>query len=67
MIREGIHCRSALIGLVYKKSLIIAPHAKAELGTGRIINHQSTDANRLMELFYFSTFKNNIFIFEKVI
>lgn len=54
VIREGIRARGALINIIYRKSLILDPIVKQEIGTGRIVNHQSADVGRILDLFYFS-------------
>jgi hypothetical protein len=40
--------------LVYEKALRISSKSKSTMGTGRIINLATTDANRVLDLFFFS-------------
>ncbi|KAE8974895.1 Multidrug resistance-associated protein 1 [Phytophthora fragariae] len=52
VIREAIRVRSALTMLVYDKSLTLSSQTKSTLGSGRILNMATIDANRILELFY---------------
>ncbi|KAL3666295.1 hypothetical protein V7S43_008546 [Phytophthora oleae] len=52
VIREAIRVRSALTMLVYEKSLKLSSQTKSTLGSGRILNMATIDANRILELFY---------------
>ncbi|KAJ0410025.1 hypothetical protein ATCC90586_000884 [Pythium insidiosum] len=53
VIREAIRVRSALTMVVFEKSLRISSQNKSSLGSGRILNLATTDANRILDLFYF--------------
>jgi ATP-binding cassette subfamily C (CFTR/MRP) protein 1 len=52
VIREAIRVRSALTMLVFDKSLTLSSQTKSSLGSGRILNMATIDANRVLELFY---------------
>ncbi|KAG6604625.1 ATP-binding Cassette (ABC) Superfamily [Phytophthora cinnamomi] len=52
VIREAIRVRSALAMLVFSKSLQLSSQTKSSLGSGRILNMATIDANRVLELFY---------------
>ncbi|KAF1322516.1 Atp-binding protein, partial [Globisporangium splendens] len=52
VIREAIRVRSALTMLVFGKSLALSTQCKSELGSGRILNLATIDANKILDLFY---------------
>ncbi|KAL7687470.1 putative sulfonylurea receptor, AAA+ ATPase domain-containing protein [Plasmopara halstedii] len=52
VIREAIRVRTALTMLVYEKSLKLSSQTKSSIGSGRILNLATIDANRILELFY---------------
>ncbi|KAG0270789.1 Multidrug resistance-associated protein 1, partial [Linnemannia exigua] len=43
----GIELRTALIGLIYKKSLVLSPGARQRSTVGEISNHMSVDVERI--------------------
>ncbi|GLE05596.1 hypothetical protein PINS_up014628 [Pythium insidiosum] len=53
VIREAIRVRSALTMVVFEKALRLSSQTKSSLGSGRILNLATTDANRILDLFYF--------------
>ncbi|XP_038064145.1 multidrug resistance-associated protein 1-like [Patiria miniata] len=53
----GMQLRTALIGAVYRKALILTNSARKDATTGEIVNLMSVDAQRLMEL---CTFVNTL-------
>lgn len=53
VIREAIRVRSALTMLVFDKSLKLSSQSKSRLGSGRILNMATIDANRILDLFYY--------------
>jgi hypothetical protein len=55
VIREAIRLRSAMNMVVYGKALALSSQTKSTLGSGHILNLATTDANRLLDLFYMST------------
>jgi hypothetical protein len=55
VIREAIRVRSALTMSVYKKALHLPSSTKSSLGSGHILNLATTDANRILDLFYMGT------------
>uniref|UniRef100_K3X0D6 Uncharacterized protein n=1 Tax=Globisporangium ultimum (strain ATCC 200006 / CBS 805.95 / DAOM BR144) TaxID=431595 RepID=K3X0D6_GLOUD len=52
VIREAIRVRSALTMLVFDKSLALSTQRKSKLGSGRILNLATIDANKILDLFY---------------
>ncbi|XP_051912383.1 ATP-binding cassette sub-family C member 3-like isoform X3 [Hippocampus zosterae] len=51
----GMHVRTALIGAIYRKSLVITNAAKRSSTVGEVVNLMSVDAQRFMDL---TTFLN---------
>ncbi|XP_057681546.1 ATP-binding cassette sub-family C member 3 isoform X2 [Corythoichthys intestinalis] len=51
----GMHIRTALIGAIYRKSLVITNAAKRSSTVGEVVNLMSVDAQRFMDL---TTFLN---------
>ncbi|XP_076154345.1 ATP-binding cassette sub-family C member 3 isoform X1 [Alosa pseudoharengus] len=51
----GMHLRSAIIGAIYRKSLVITNEAKRSSTVGEVVNLMSVDAQRFMDL---TTFLN---------
>ncbi|CDK24836.1 unnamed protein product [Kuraishia capsulata CBS 1993] len=49
-VEAGLGARSALMTLVYEKSLSISPEAKMERSTGDIVNHMSVDVMRVQDM-----------------
>ncbi|KAG0219752.1 Multidrug resistance-associated protein 1 [Mortierella sp. NVP41] len=43
----GLELRTALIGLIYKKSLVLSPGARQRASVGEISNHMSVDCERI--------------------
>ncbi|GAA5830633.1 hypothetical protein JCM11251_002541 [Rhodosporidiobolus azoricus] len=50
VFETGMRVRAGLIGLIYKKSLLLSPSERGGRLTGDIVNLQSTDATRLQDL-----------------
>ncbi|KAI8928981.1 hypothetical protein BC831DRAFT_45566 [Entophlyctis helioformis] len=47
VLTQGMAVRSAMVALLYRKSLLISPAARQEFNSGKLINIITTDANRV--------------------
>ncbi|KAF9287125.1 hypothetical protein BGZ68_002228 [Mortierella alpina] len=54
-IDVGLHTRSALISMIYRKALRLSPGARQASTMGSIMNHMSVDADAWIEGFIFLT------------
>ncbi|TMW65000.1 hypothetical protein Poli38472_009167 [Pythium oligandrum] len=52
VIREAIRVRSAIIMIVYEKALTLSSQTKSTLGSGKILNLATVDANRVFDFLY---------------
>ncbi|GAA5894971.1 uncharacterized protein JCM6883_002275 [Sporobolomyces salmoneus] len=50
VFETGMRVRAGLVGLIYKKALVLSPSERGGRLTGDIVNLQSTDATRLQDL-----------------
>lgn len=50
LYRMSLHIKSALVQMLYAKSLRISSAARSEFGIGKIVNLQSNDASKLWDL-----------------
>jgi len=50
LFRIGMHVKSGVIGLVYRKALRVSSSALADMGTGKVQNLQSNDASKIWGL-----------------
>jgi ABC-type multidrug transport system fused ATPase/permease subunit len=48
--RTGMRIRSAVVTMVYRKSLTVSPAARQALSTGKVTNLMSVDAQRMQDL-----------------
>src|SRR5699024_4672027 len=46
----GMRIRTCLVSAIYRKSLVLASHAKKEYTTGEIVNLMSVDSQRFIDL-----------------
>lgn len=56
MLILGMRVRSCLIGSIYRKSLVLAPHAKKNYTTGEIVNLMAVDSQRFIDMVPFICF-----------
>ncbi|KAI7820518.1 P-loop containing nucleoside triphosphate hydrolase protein [Gamsiella multidivaricata] len=42
----GLEIRNGLVGMIYRKALVLSPDSRAKASTGSITNHMSTDAEK---------------------
>ena len=50
LYRISLHIKSALVQIIYSKSLRISSAARSEFGIGKIVNLQSNDASKLWDM-----------------
>ena len=46
----GMRIRSCLVGAIYRKAMVLAPHSKQNFTTGEIVNLMAVDSQRFIDL-----------------